>query len=136
MISYVCTDSCAWALLIIRLLVGTTFALHGSQKVFGLFDGPGLAGFAHYVTTLGLPAILGYSAGLIEFFCGAALTLGILPRIAAFLLIFIMLVAIWKVHLRHGFFGQNGGFEYPLNLIILLIVIIIAGPGKLSLLAL
>lgn len=136
MIFYAFTDSCAWTLFVIRLLVGITFALHGSQKVFGLFDGPGLTGFAHYVTTLGLPAILGYCAALIEFFAGMALTLGIMPRIAALLLIPLMFVAIWKVHLRHGFFGYNGGFEYPLNLIILLFVLIIAGPGKFSLLAL
>ncbi len=132
---YLFTDSCAWALLAIRLLVGTTFALHGSQKVLGLFDGPGLAGFAHYITTLGLPAMLGYVAALVEFCCGIALALGILPQLVALLLIPVMVVAIWKVHVRHGFFGQNGGFEYPLNLIILLIVIIIAGPGRLALLS-
>ena len=128
-------DSCVWALLFIRLLVGTTFALHGSQKVFGLFGGPGLAGFANWITTLGLPAMLGYVAAFVEFCGGIALALGIMPRVAAFLLIPVMLVAIWKVHWRKGFFIQNDGFEYSLNLIILLIVLIIAGPGRLALLA-
>ncbi len=125
-------DTCAWALLIIRLLVGITFVLHGSQKVFGLFGGPGLSRFAEYITTLGFPGVLGYCAAFTELIGGVLLVFGIVPKIAAFFLILVMLVALWKVHLHRGLFIQNGGYEYVLNLIILLIVIIIAGPGKWS----
>lgn len=132
---YLFTDSCAWALLAIRLLVGITFALHGSQKVFGLFGGPGLAGFTNWITTLGLPAMLGYVASFVEFCGGIALALGIMPRLAALLLMPVMVVAIWKVHFKNGFFIQKDGFEYSLNLLILLMILLIAGPGKLVLLA-
>ena len=127
-------DSCAWALFIIRLLVGITFVFHGLQMVFGAFGGQGLKGFAQYVTTtLGFPAFLAYCAAFIELIGGALLVLGIASEVAALLLIPVMLVAIVKVHSHNGFFVQNGGCEYPLNLLILLVVIIIAGPGKASL---
>lgn len=118
------------ALTIVRLLLGITFILHGSQKVLGLFGGSGLAGFASYVATLGYPAWLGYMASFNEFFGGLLLVLGIVPELGAALIIPVMLVAIFNVHFSKGFFSHQGGYEYALNLLILALVVIIGGAGK------
>jgi uncharacterized membrane protein YphA (DoxX/SURF4 family) len=42
-----------WALLVIRLVVGTIFVAHGAQKLFGAFGGPG---FEYNLALIGLLA--------------------------------------------------------------------------------
>src|SRR5437867_2909425 len=117
------------ALFIIRILLGTTFMAHGSQKVFGFFSGSGLSGFAQYITSLGVHHFLAYTAAFFEFFGGFFLFFGIAAEIGALMVIPVMIGAIYLVHGPHGFFSQNGGYEYPLNLIVCALVIIIGGPG-------
>ena len=41
-------------LLILRLVLGLTIAAHGAQKLFGWFEGPGIAGFADTLERLGV----------------------------------------------------------------------------------
>lgn len=123
----------AWALFIVRLLLGATFMLHGSQKVFGLFGGKGLESFASSVVAMGTPKILGYAAALFEFFGGLLIFLGIATELGALLTIPVMIGAIVLVHGSHGYFAQSGGFEYALNLLILAVVLIIGGPGTAAL---
>ena len=43
------------ALLLIRLMLGVVFVFHGSQKLFGFFEGPGIEGFAGYLSSLDVP---------------------------------------------------------------------------------
>lgn len=118
------------ALFIIRLMLGSTFILHGSQKVFGLFGGPGLAGFAGWLATLGIPAWLAYLGAILELTGGISVIFGIATQLGAFFLACDMIVAIYLVHLSHGYFIQNNGFEYPFNLILICIALILGGPGK------
>lgn len=119
----------ALALFIVRLVVGSVFILHGSQKVFGLFGGPGLEGFAKWLSTLGIPAVLAYAGAFIELLGGIAILFGIAAQVGAIAVAADMLVAIYLVHWSHGYFIQNNGFEYALNLILLCVAIIIGGPG-------
>lgn len=119
-----------YALLIVRLLLGTTFILHGSQKVFGLFGGPGLSGYVGWMSTLNVHPILSYSAALFELVGGLMVFLGIAAEIGAALIVPVMVGAIVLVHWPHGFFIQNNGFEYSLNLLLLAMTIIIGGPGR------
>jgi putative oxidoreductase len=58
---------------------------------------------------------------------------GLLTPIAAAVLIGDMLVAILKVHAAKGIWSQNGGFEYNLVLIALLIAFGLIGAGRYSL---
>ena len=111
------------ALLVVRLIVGVIFMMHGAQKVFGAFDGPGLAAMAERM------GFLGYLVSIGEFFGGLGLVLGILSRFSAAANIVIMLGAIAMVHGKNGFFAPEG-FEYNLALIGLLAPILIAGPGR------
>jgi putative oxidoreductase len=112
------------SLLIMRLIVGTIFAAHGSQHLFGTFHGPGLT---ETVKALGF---IGYLVAVGEFFGGIGIFFGFLARFSAASIIVIMIGAIAKVHFQNGFFMQNGGFEYNLALIGLLLPILIIGAGR------
>lgn len=119
-----------WALLIARLIVGVIFTVHGAQKLFGAFGGPGLAAVVQMLGPLGYLVTVG------EFFGGLGLILGFLSRFSAASLIVIMLGAIAMVHSQFGFFmnwaGKQAGegFEYHLLAIGLFLIILIAGPGR------
>jgi putative oxidoreductase len=112
------------SLLIMRLILGVIFVAHGSQKLFGAFGGPGLAGVVSMMGPIGYLVTVG------EFFGGLGLVIGFLCRFSAAALIVIMIGAIAQVHGAHGFFLSQGGFEYNLALIGLLLAILIAGPGR------
>lgn len=115
------------ALLIARVVVGVIFVAHGSQKLLGAFDGPGLAATVEKMGPMGYPVTIG------EFFGGLGLIAGFLCRFSSASLIVIMIGAIGMVHGKNGFFLQQGGFEYNLALIGLLAPILVAGPGRISL---
>jgi putative oxidoreductase len=117
------------SLLIVRVIVGIIFMMHGSQKLFGAFGGPGLDGItAAPPDGMGL---LGYPVTIGEFFGGFGLVVGFLTRFSTASLIVIMLGAIVMVHGKNGFFAPTG-CEYNLALIGLLLPILIAGPGRFS----
>jgi putative oxidoreductase len=125
----------AWALLIVRVVVGLTLAAHGAQKLFGWFGGgPGYAkarqGFhAQGFRPAGLwlcLAILGELGG------GLSLALGFLTPVGAAGAVGAMAVAT-SSHWQKGFFGSKGGFEYPLTLLVVSAAIGVAGPGAFSL---
>jgi putative oxidoreductase len=117
------------SLLLVRLIVGAIFVMHGAQKLFGAFGGPGLeAMVADPPDGMGP---LGYPVTIGEFFGGLGLIFGFLSRFSAASLIVIMIGAIAMVHGQHGFFGPKG-FEYNLALIGLLLPVLIAGPGQYS----
>ena len=126
------------SLLVMRVIVGIIFAAHGAQKLFGAFGGPGLATMVQPPPNGMGP--LGYPVTIGEFFGGLGLIVGFLCRFSAASLIVIMLGAIGLVHGQNGFFlGYapsdtlgTSGFEYNLALIGLLIPILIAGPGSLT----
>jgi putative oxidoreductase len=70
--------------------------------------------------------------GLVEFFGGLALILGVLTRYAALLLAVNMLVAIVTVHLPHGFFLPRG-YEFALSLLGANAALLLGGAGALTL---
>jgi len=123
------------SLLILRVIVGVIFTVHGAQKVFGAFDGPGLAEMGKMM------GVLGYLVSIGEFFGGIGIIFGFLSRFSAAANIVIMLGAIFMVHGQNGFFLGKGpestlaeaGFEYNLALIGLLAPIFLAGPGRITL---
>jgi putative oxidoreductase len=116
------------SLLVLRIAVGTVMAAHGAQKVFGMFDGPGLT---KTVELLGVGA-LGYLVAIGECFGGLGIICGFLTRFSAASNLVIMIGAIVMMHGKNGFFMQNGGFEYNFALIGLLIPLVLLGPGQFS----
>jgi putative oxidoreductase len=122
-------------LLFLRLGLGVVFLAHGLQKTLGLFGGPGIEGMSKMLAGLGfsLATPFAWIVGLGEFLGGLCILLGIFPRISASIIAIIMLVAIFKVHLKNGFFAMGGGFEYPFLILFCCLCLIITGSGKLSL---
>jgi putative oxidoreductase len=115
-----------------RLVVGGFFMGHGAQKQFGVFGGHGLEGTGAFFETLGLkPGTLNAQAAAAgELGGGALLALGALPTVAGMPLIASMVVALRAVHLEHGPWAANGGFEYNLVLIAAVMAIIDANTGS------
>lgn len=116
---------------IARSLLGTVFAAHGVQKLFGWFDGPGLDGFSQLMekTNMYPPKRNAVAAAVAETAGGVALAAGALTLVAATSLIATMLVAIRKVHLENGFFETKGGYEFNLTLIAGVLAVVDGGPG-------
>jgi putative oxidoreductase len=128
------------ALLIARLTLGLVFFPHGAQKVLGWFGGYGFSGTMGFFTgMLHIPAPLAFLAIAAEFAGSLGLITGLLSRVAAFGIAANMLVAIFMVHGRNGFFmnwygTQKGeGIEYHLLVLGLALIIMLYGAGKASL---
>jgi putative oxidoreductase len=116
------------ALTLLRVVVGLIMAAHGLQKAMDP------SAFQGHLTQMGFPApsVLTYLAIAGELFGGLGLALGLLTRIAAFGVSCTMLVAIAAVHWKHGLFAANGGFEYPLTVLMTGLWFMTAGAGPWS----
>jgi putative oxidoreductase len=93
---------------IIRLVLGTIFFAHGLKKVQS-----GVHGSADLFEKLGIYGWLAYPVVYIELIGGILIILGVGTRIAAALLTGVMFGAIFLVKLPYGLVG---GFEFPLAL--------------------
>jgi putative oxidoreductase len=118
-------------LLLIRLVVGLTFAGHGAQKLFGWFGGYGPKGTGGFFEQIGIkPGVaMAVLAGLGELVGGLLFAAGLFTPVASALIVATMLVAIAKVHLKNGFWVTANGFEYNLVLIAIAIGVALIGPG-------
>jgi putative oxidoreductase len=117
-----------------RLLVGGLFVGHGTQKLMGAFNGPGIEGTEKMMSKLEMePAKANaYAVGVTETVGGAMFAAGARTPLAGGALIGTMITAIRKVHLKNGPWISDGGFEYNLVLIATILSIIEDGPGMLS----
>jgi putative oxidoreductase len=124
-----------YGLLLLRLVLGLTFAAHGSQKLFGAFGGPGLRGAAEYLGGLGYraPLAMAFVAGSFEMASGILLACGLLTPLAALTIAVLMLNAIGAELLRNGFWVRFGGCEYALLIWTIAVALAATGPGQLSL---
>jgi len=120
-------------LVIMRVVLGLTFLAHGSQKLFGLFGGGGIAGFAGFLDTYNLDfgnaVLMAQLVGWTEFLGGLLIFFGLLTRIASLGIAAVMAVAIGAVHWGNGFFVMDNGIEYPLMNFAVALALIFAGPG-------
>ncbi|HJO97299.1 MAG TPA: DoxX family protein [Rhodospirillales bacterium] len=119
---------------LVRVVAGLWLMPHGAQKLFGWFGGnpEGAAGF---FAKIGLePALpLVYATGMVEFFGGLLLVVGLLTRPVAVAVFVVLFVATFKVHLANGFFVTGGGYEYAMMWMFLALAIAFRGGGPLSL---
>lgn len=115
-----------YAALLLRLTLGITILAHGLLKVIVFTP----AGTAQYFGSLGLPAAAAYLVIFAEVAGGAALILGLWTRLAALLLVPVLLGALW-VHAGNGwvFSAEGGGWEFPAFWTVTLLVQALLGDG-------
>ncbi len=120
-------------LLVSRTVLGSYLAVHGAQKLFGSFDGPGIDGTAQGFEALGMrPAkVMATMAGVSELGGGVLTATGIADPLGPLAIAGTMVVAS-TVHRKQGPMMQKGGFELPLTNLALAVALLIAGPGELA----
>jgi len=120
--------------LFVRVILGVIMTAHGWQKLSQM----GPAGFGQVLGQMGvpLPGLMGFVVTFVELVGGLLLIVGLLSRLAALLLTIDLTVATLLVKVNVGLIAPEGagaGAELDLALIAGLLVILLAGPGKLSL---
>jgi putative oxidoreductase len=115
------------ALLLLRVAIGIIFIYHGYPKLFG-HTRETVETFAH----MGFPRYFAYVAGIIEFFGGCILVLGLFARIAGLLLAGEMAIALWKVHGILSDPRAVGHYEFPLVLAVSCFAVACLGAGLIS----
>jgi putative oxidoreductase len=117
------------ALLIVRLVAGTAFVMHGWQKVQHPFGWMGAES--------SVPGIFQFLAALSEFGGGMAWVLGLLTPLAALGIGCTMTVAVYmhSTVLHDPFVSLTGGRSYELASAYLCIAVLLLalGPGRFSL---
>jgi len=121
-------------LALLRLAVGIVFIAHSAYLKLMVFTLPGTAAFFE---SLGLPAFSAYVVFAVEAIGGVLLIAGVLTRLTALALTFVSAGAAWA-HLGAGWLFTNtgGGWEYPVFLVATSAVLVLTGPGRLTVQAL
>jgi putative oxidoreductase len=124
------TKTAPYAALLLRVALGIMFVAHGLLKVF-VFTLPGTAQF---FASQGFPAWSAYPVVAAELVGGLLLIAGYHSRIVAAALIPVLAGAAF-VHLGNGwlFTSANGGWEYPVFLIVVAAVVALLGDGAYAL---
>jgi len=116
-------------LLIIRLVCGYAFVLHGSGKIYNPFHWMG--------SDSSVPAIFQALAAVSEFGGGISLITGFLTRLGAFGIGCTMAVAVYmhRFVLGDPFVNLSGGSSYePASVFLsIALLLVITGPGQFSL---
>ena len=111
-------------LLGLRSALGVIFILHGISKLN--------PGFAENLPNMGLPVEMQIPIALAELVPGILLIVGILSRLSSSVLSIIMLGAIFMIKGASSIIGK-GGVELDLILLASALVVMIVGPGRISL---
>jgi putative oxidoreductase len=107
---------------LMRIAVGITFIEHGTQKLLSFpVPRPGLA----------LPLLL--FTGILETIAGTLVTLGLMTRIAAFLLSGELAVGYWWMHAPRSLYPMANGGEAMVISCFVFLYLAAVGAGPLSL---
>ncbi len=109
---------------LLRFVAGLAFLEHGAAKLWGF---PVVASYAH-----GLPPLL-WAAGIVEFFGGALVCIGLLTRPAAFLASGEMAIGYLMVHAQKSFFPILSSGDAALLFCFIFLYLAVAGGGAWSL---
>ncbi|HEX3157944.1 MAG TPA: DoxX family protein [Longimicrobium sp.] len=105
----------------LRIVIALNFMQHGVQKLFGLLGGT-------RATLMTLP----WFAGVLEFFGGLLVLIGLFTRPVAFVLAGLMAVAYYMAHRPQGFFPILNQGEPAVLFAFVFLYLSAAGPGPWS----
>lgn len=123
-------DAPAYGVALLRISLGVMWVAHALLKLL-VFTLPGTVA---YFASIGLPGVLAYPVLAAELAGGALLILGVYARQVSLALMPILAVAAW-VHLPNGWAhtSPNGGWEYPVFLMVASAALWLLGDGALVL---
>ena len=114
-------DITHWGL---RASIGAIFIVHSLKK----FD----PSWQEWLVSMGMPPELQLPIALAELIGGTLLVVGVLTRITGSVFAVILLGAIFHIRWENGFFVSQGGWEWDLVMLAVVLAIIAAGPGRIS----
>ena len=121
-----------WGPFILRVALGAAFIAHGYPKLFKNFFG-----VAGWFDSIGIrPGTLwALVVGVVEFFGGIVLVLGVFTQLAAFLIAINMLVALIKVKWGKSRYVDTArmGWELDIAYLAMALALVVLGPGAYSL---
>ena len=125
------TNFSSVALLVLRLIAGISFVIHGWGKIQAPFN------WLPINAPISIPSIFQFLAAVSEFVGGIAWILGALTPLASFGMGITMLVAAY-IHInifKDPFVNLSGGTSYEpaLGYFAISLVLLAVGPGKFSL---
>ena len=125
-------DSVNLGMLLLRVLIGLTFAAHGYGK---FFKGGKIPGTAGWFDSMGMRPgkVHALAAATTEMASGIMLALGLLTPLAAMAMVAVMVVAGYTVHRENGFFIVGEGWEYTFVVAVIAVAVATVGPGEYSL---
>lgn len=125
----------SYAALPLRIVLGVIFAVHGAQKLFGLFGGDGLARTSTVIASYGFEPGMFWAVvfGLVQLAGGVALLLGLLTRWTALALVVERLIVLSLVNIQAGFTAAGGGVEFSLVMVGALLTLACTGAQRYAL---
>ena len=116
------------SLLLFRLILAVGWYEPAMMKV------KNLNGVAEWFGSMNYPIpMISVSISMVTEVSGIILLiLGLGSRIVALPMMFIMVVAIFTVHISNGFAAGDNGFEIPLYYFVMLFALVVYGSGKYS----
>jgi len=106
---------------VLRIIAGFLLMAHGAQKLFGFLAPPGMP-----AATMGS---LMWVAGVLEFFGGLLILIGLFTRPVAFVLSGLMAVAYFMAHAPGGFWPLQNKGELAVLYCFVFLFFAVAGAG-------
>lgn len=109
---------------VLRIITGFLFIAHGAQKLFGFLAPPG-APTPPLFSQIGI-------GGILEFFGGILILVGLFTRPVAFILSGTMAVAYFQMHAPNGFWPLQNKGELAVLYCFVFLYLSVAGGGEWS----